>query len=78
MIKVGEETWNLVAKYVAEIGQLALENAAQRHAVGDLAGELWWKKIVRRADVLSALVSPLPEIRDGGGHDAEPTKQCIL
>lgn len=59
MIKVGKNTWETMRRYALEIGIIALRNAADREVADDPAGENEWRKVMVRADVLSAIAKPL-------------------
>ncbi len=61
MIRVGEQTWELMRRYALEIGVIALRNAAERAVADDVAGENEWRKVMVRADVLAAIAQPLKQ-----------------
>lgn len=61
MIRVGEQTWELLRRYALEIGVIALRNAAEREVADDVAGENEWRKVMVRADVLTAIAKPLKQ-----------------
>jgi hypothetical protein len=59
MIRIGENTWELLRRYSMEIGIVALNNAAQRAVAEDQHGENEWRKVVVRADVITAILQPI-------------------
>lgn len=60
MITVGENHWTVIQRLSIEIGVMTLAKAAERHNAGDFAGECEWRKIIRRADALVAIVGIAP------------------
>jgi hypothetical protein len=61
MIQIGEKTWELLRTYALEVGVIALRNAAERSIAEDAVGENEWRKVMVRADVMAAILSPLKQ-----------------
>lgn len=64
MIRIGENTWELLRRYAMEIGIVALNNAAGRNVAEDHHAENEWRKVMVRADVLTAILKPLKKKPD--------------